>query len=74
MVDHFAFGPFNEFSVAPGGSTVVGVLSRYLRTGANTVTVTRIDDVADTFEIDALSFGNSGNVRVRGSGFTISFR
>ena len=68
------YAPFNMFTVAPGGSTVVGVLSRYLRTGANTVTVTRIDDVADTFEIDALSFGNSGNVRVRGSGFQISIR
>ena len=68
------YAPFNEFSVTPGGSTVVGVLSRYLRTGANTVILTRTDSGTDAFELDALSFGNGDNVRVRGSGFSFNFR
>ena len=66
--------PFNEFAVAPGGAVVVGVLSRYLHAGANTVTITRVDSGADAFEIDALSFGNGDKVPVRGSGISLSFR
>ena len=68
------YEPFNEFSVTPGGSTIVGVLSRYLRTGANTVTLTRTDSDAGAFELDALSFGNGDGVPVRGSGFSVILR
>lgn len=68
------YAPFNEFAVAPGGSVIVGVLSRYLQVGANIVTLTRIDSGTAAFEIDALSFGNGDKVPVRGSGFAISFR
>ena len=66
--------PLNEFTVASGGSAVVGVLSRYLQTGVNTVTLTRIDSGTGAFEIDALSFGNGDKISVRGSGFTLSFK
>ena len=68
------YAPITEFAVAPGGSVVVGVLSRYLHAGANTVTITRIDSDTGAFEIDALLFGNGDNVRVRGSGYSLSFR
>lgn len=68
------YEPYNEYSVVPGGSTVVGVSSRHLRAGANTVTLTRIDDDAGAFEFDALSFGNGECVHVRSSGFTLTVR
>ena len=68
------YAPFNEFSVTPGGSTIIGVLSRYLRTGANMVTITRTDSVAGSFELDALSFGNGDGMPVRGSGFSLVIR
>ena len=68
------YEPFTEVSVAPGGSIVIGVQSRYLRTGANTVTITRIDAGTGTFEFDALSFGNGDKVSVRGSGFSMSIK
>ena len=68
------YEPFNEYSVVPGGSTAVGVQSRYLRVGENTVTLTRIDADAGAFELDALSFGNGDGVHVRTSGFTVTLR
>ena len=68
------YEPFNEFFVAPGGSMVVGVQSRHLRTGSNTVTLTRIDADAGAVELDALSFGNGDGVHVRSSGFTFTLR
>jgi hypothetical protein len=68
------YEPFNEFSVAPGETMVVGVQSRYLRAGSNTVTLTRIDAGAGAVELDALSFGNGDGVHVRSSGFTFTLR
>jgi hypothetical protein len=68
------YEPFNEYSVVPGETMVVGVQSRYLRAGSNTVTLTRIDADAGSVELDALSFGNGDGVHVRTSGFTVTVR
>ena len=53
-----------EFSVAPGDSASFGVIAEYLRSGANTLTITRTDSNVGAFSVDALSFGNGGK-RVR---------
>ena len=70
-----AYAPVNEFAVDSGNFVEVGVKSRFLRQGSNTVTLTRLDSESDAWEIDSISLGNrGGHVRVRGSGIAVSFK
>ncbi len=70
-----AYAPVNEFAVDSGNFVEVGVKSRFLRHGSNTVTLTRLDSESDAWEIDSISLGNrGGHVRVRGSGIAVSFK
>ncbi len=70
-----AYAPVNEFAVDSGNLVEVGVKSRFLRQGSNTVTLTRLDSECDAWEIDSISLGNrGGHVRVRGSGIAVSFK
>jgi hypothetical protein len=70
-----SYVPFREFTVPSGGFAEIGVLSRFLHAGRNTLTVSRVDSADAAFEIDAISFGNRGErVYVRHSGFSIVVR
>ena len=64
--------PVTSFSVAPGSSASFGVLAEYLRSGENTLTITRTDSNPGAVAIDALSFGNGGGkVRIGKSGLML---
>ena len=70
-----SYVPFREFTVPSGGFAEIGVLSRFLRTGRNTLMVSRVDSADAAFEVDAISFGNRGErVYVRHSGYSIIVR
>ena len=70
-----SYVPFREFTVPSSGFAEIGVLSRFLHAGRNTLTVSRVDSADAAFEIDAISFGNRGErVYVRHSGFSIVVR
>ena len=66
----------STLDVAAGASTVFGVRKGTLKTGANTLTITRVDDNAGLVYIDAVSLGNCGdNPHVRsGDGIIIFVR
>ena len=67
--------PVTSFSVAPGCSSSFGVLAEYLRSGENTLTITRTDSNSGAFAVDALSFGNGGHrILVRRLGFTLIYK
>ena len=63
------------FAAEPGSGIEVGVASRLLRAGSNTLTISRKDAVSGALMIDAISLGRHGRrVRVRTPGFMMIFR